>query len=635
MFDLNLDEDQWSLKEPASISAGETYEVDGFSITSGNQRIALDGIIDFAGRQNMKLEIENFKVGTVADLLGLNGLDGPVTSYIELLGPANAPMINGIFSMDVVAFEKPVGRLNIITDYDSLELNLDASLIQHNRQSARLQGLLPLDLTLTTPEESTTGAGLSQNVSMTGDVDFSIDADSMAIDWLLPFMDPATLDRLEGALTAHIKIAGTAQNPSLEGEGRLTNGRIRSPLLGVMYEDLQSDITLRDNLIELSNATLRSGEGYVSGNGSIELSDLTNAILDIKVTASEFLAISTREYRATASGNMDLTGPLLEPVLNGNVTVIRADMFLDASSSEVADLNVQLTQEDLLMLEREFGIRATAADTTTFDFLEALKMDIDILFERDVWIRSKKNPEMNIQFSGELEVRKEPYDEYIAFGAIDLIPDRSYINQFGKRFDITLGNLTFNGPATDPRLDFEALYEVPSRRNEQNAVTIYLDAEGNLEDLDLTLRSDPTMELTDILSYIATGQPASEALQLGGVGNQSLASTGAGFALNQGVGLLTGAIEGLIQDSGLELDVIQIEPLANAKGARITAGKYVTPRVFTAVSQPIGASDTDGTTDSENGTVITLELELIDSVLLRLLGGESVLQINLLWHRSY
>ena len=37
------------------------------------------------------------------------------------------------------------------------------------------------------------------------------------------------------------------------------------------------------------------------------------------------------------------------------------------------------------------------------------------------------------------------------------------------------------------------------------------------------------MELTDILSYIATGQPASEALQLGGAG-QSIASTGAGFA---------------------------------------------------------------------------------------------------------
>lgn len=287
------------------------------------------------------------------------------------------------------------------------------------------------------------------------------------------------------------------------------------------------------------------------------------------------------------------------------------------------------------MLERNFGIRASAADTTTFDFLDALTMDVEILFGRDVWIRSNKNPEMNIQFSGELDVSKAPFNEYIAFGNIEIIPDRSYINQFGKRFDITLGNLTFNGPATDPQLDFEARYEVPARRSNENAVTIYLDAEGMIENLDLTLRAEPTMELTDILSYIATGQPASEALQLGGVNSQSLASTGAGFALNQGVGLLTGAIESLLQDSGLELDVIQIEPQDNARGATITAGKYVTPRIFTSVSQPIGAGDSDGTSTREEGTIITLELELIDSLLLRLLGGESVLQINLLWHHSY
>ncbi len=635
LVNLNLDEDQWHLEEPATFAMGPDYRVENFVMKSGDQHIALDGVIDLEGHQNLKLDINNFSVGTVADLLGFEGLDGPLTSQLDITGPAEAPVVHGNLDMGLIAYGQDAGDLSIRVDYDSLQLQLDATLAQGNQHGASLEGILPIDLSLTIPEESTTGAGISQNVAMEGGVDFSIEADSMAIDWVLPFIDPALLDRLEGALTAHIKIEGTAQDPTLAGEGRLVEGKIRSPLLGVTYEDFESDITLRDNVIELANASLRSGDGFVAGNGSIELSDLTNAILNIDVTASQFLAIDTREYRATASGNMDLTGSLISPVLQGDITVLSADMFLNEStSSEIADLNVQLTEADLLMLEREFGIRAGAADTTTFDFLEALRMDLEILFERDVWIRSKKNPEMNIQFSGELDVSKKPYEEYIAFGSIELIPDRSYINQFGKRFDITLGNLTFNGPATDPQLDFEALYEVPARRSQENAVTIFLDAEGQLEDLDLTLRADPTMELTDILSYIATGQPASEALQLGGA-NQSLARTGAGFAINQGVGLLTGAIENLIQDSGLELDVIQIEPLDNAKGATITAGKYVTPRIFTAVSQPIGASDSDGTSTREEGTVITLELELVDSLLLRLLGGESVLQINLLWHHSY
>lgn len=634
LFNLKLDEDQWQLKQPTSVHLSDRYRVDQFELVSNNQRIALDGGIDLAGEQDLQLALENFRVGTVADLLGFAGLDGPLTTAIELSGPADAPTLSGDLNMQLITYDKEIGDLSIIVDYDSLALNLDAALTQAQGRGASMKGALPINLALTTPDSSTTGTGLSQNVAMDGGIDFVIDADSMAIDWVLPFIDPTLIDYLEGTLTAQAKIEGTAQDPTLQGAGRLVDGKIRSPLVGVMYEEFNSDLTLEGNLIELTNAQLRSGEGFVAGNGTIELSDITNAVLDLKVTASEFLAISTREYRATASGDMDLTGSIKAPVLNGDVTVLSADMFLNqTTTSDVADLNVQLTQEDLLMLEREFGIRATAADTTTFDFLEALQLNVDILLGRDVWIRSKKNPEMNIQFSGSLDVSKQPFDEYIAFGSIDLIPDRSYINQLGKRFDITLGNLTFNGPATDPRLDFEARYEVPARRSNENAVTIFLDAEGQLDDLDLTLRGDPAMELTDILSYIATGQPASEALQLGGA--SGIASSGAGFAVNQGVGLLTGAIETLIQDTGLELDVIQIEPLDNGKGATITAGKYVTPRVFTAVSQPIGASDSDGTTTREESTIVTLELELIDSILLRLLGGESVLQINLLWHHSY
>ena len=121
--------------------------------------------------------------------------------------------------------------------YDSLQLELDASLNQRSFESARINGILPVDLSLTTPEESTTGAGISQNVAMEGGVDFSIDADSMAIDWVLPFIDPSLIERLEGALTAHIKVGGTAKDPTLEGTGRLVDGKIRSPLLGVTYED--------------------------------------------------------------------------------------------------------------------------------------------------------------------------------------------------------------------------------------------------------------------------------------------------------------------------------------------------------------------------------------------------------------
>ncbi len=634
---LKLDEDQWRLSQPAEIRIGRTIEVDSFRIavdplTAGppSQYIALNGIIDREGEQDLTLDVTNFKIGTVAELAGFEGLDGPVSALVTFEGPAASPAIDGSLEMDIISFGREAGDLDLALTYDSLELSIDATLRDVNGQTMTATGYLPVDLTLAAPQNQKRGAVLSQNMPMEGDVDLNIRSDSLAIGWLLPFLDRSLLNQLDGQLVADFNVQGTADQPELSGSGRLIDGLIRSPIVGIAYRDINADLAFSNNVVSINNAVMRAGEGGLSMDGTIELSDLTNAGLNITIEADQFSVIDTREYRSRTSGNLSFTGTLREPKLTGTIQLLNTDVYFENSGSDQANLNVQLTEEDLLMLEREFGIRPTAGDTTTFDFYEALAMDINIELGRDTWIRSRTNPEMNVQFDGRLDLAKEPFEDQQVFGAIEVNPDRSYITQFGKRFEIVSGTITFNGPIDTPRLDFEARYEVPSRRSQDNAVTVFLDVDGTLEQIDLTLRSEPTMELVDIVSYVATGQPASEALQLGGLGNQGAGS----IAVSSGVGLLSGAIESLVQDSGLELDVIQIEPLNNARGATITAGKYVTPHLFTAVSQPIGASDLDGSSE-ENGTVVTLELELLDSLLLRLLGGESVMQINVLWHYAY
>ncbi len=626
VIDLKLDEDQWALDQPAIVEVGRGYRVRRFLMASGDQQIALDGVINFRGNQNLLVTIENFKAGTVADLAGFPGLDGPLNGFFDIQGPATALEILGDAELHVFSFDEEAGDLAFSLEYLDRRLNLDASMQHINGHSMQFSGFLPVQLALVDPEKSKTGSGISQEVAEEGEVNLQLQADSMQINWILPFLDPALVSRIDGLVTAEASLTGTASSPRLEGKGRIDQGRLRSPFLGVTYSDISTGLSFSENFIELSDTRLATNDGNLTGRGTIALESLTSIDLDIDIQADRFKAIDTREYQATASGALKLTGSYVAPSLTGNVRVLSADMFLDETSDATADLNVQLTEADILMLESEFGIRAGAADTTTFDLYEALAMDIDILLERDTWVRSRKNPEMNVQLSGEVDLNKSAYEEHVVFGTIEVNPDRSYINQFSKRFNITHGTVTFNGKASDPLIDFEAQYEVPSRRSQDNAVTVNLDMEGRVAELDLTLTSEPTMELTDIISYVVTGRPASEALQLGGAGQ--------GVAVTQGVGLLTGAIESLFQDSGLDLDVIQIEPIENGRGATVTAGKYVTPRLFTAVSQPIGASNSDGST-RDQGTVITLELELIDSLLLRLLGGESVMQINLLWHHAY
>ena len=634
---LKLDEDQWTLQHPTKVTLGTPIVVDDFQIAVGeelspsSQFVKLDGVLDVEGSQDVELIINELQIGTLASLFGSRGLDGTLNLEANLQGNAQAPQLDGELNLDIVSFGEEAGTLSVGVLYDSLRLSLDAVMQHIEGDSLTIKGYLPVDLRLALPEESTTGTGISQNLERSGEVNIDIKSDSLIIGWLQPFIDQNLINRLDGALETDIQIRGTGEDPELSGQGRLLNAVIRSPLVGVTFRDITSEIRLQDNIISFSNTSTRTGTGSFNVDGEIRLQDLASAEIDIQMQANEFNVINTREYRSTLSGDMNFTGTLTEPILTGDIELLNTDVFFDnAASQDMADLNVQLLEEDLRMLENQFGVRPTARDTATSDVYQALTIDIEIELGRDTWIRSRTNPEMNVQFDGTLDLTKIPFGEQEIFGSIEVNPDRSYITQFGKRFEINQGTITFNGSATDPILNFEARYEVPSRRGQENAVTVFMDIEGTLETLELTLRSEPTMELTDMVSYVVTGQPASEALQLGGLGNQSAES----IAVSSGVGLLSNAIESLVQESGLELDVIQIEPMDNARGATITAGKYVTPRIFTAVSQPIGAADADGSTN-EQGTVVTLELELLDSLLLRLLGGESVMEINLLWHYAY
>ncbi|NBW93819.1 MAG: hypothetical protein EBR20_05575, partial [Bacteroidetes bacterium] len=174
-----------------------------------------------------------------------------------------------------------------------------------------------------------------------------------------------------------------------------------------------------------------------------------------------------------------------------------------------------------------------------------------------------------------------------------------------------------------------AEYEVPSRLNPgQPEVVITLRLDGRLDDLAFHLSSEPAMENTDIVSYIATGRPASESLQFSdsSVNNQVLV----GLAASQ----IAGLVEGVASQS-LGLDVVSIEQ-DGLKGTRLTAGKYMTPRLFVGVTQPFSFSSGSGVVVDEERE-LTLEYEWLDYLLLQLLAdaSDSPVRVNLAGRYSY
>lgn len=633
-LNVRLGEARWELLQEASITYGEAYRVSGFLISSETQQIAMDGVVDLDGEQNLVLTIEGFRLGAVADLGGFDGLDGTLNGSLDLTGPAEAPQIDGALAFNIRSYGDPVGDLSLALGYADQRFTLDALLTHRDGSTLSAEGGVPVDLRLNTASDS---AGAAPDLLAQQDLDLSVTADAFSIGWIRPFLDPATIDRIGGQLTGDLQITGTPDAPELTGEAALEGAALGLADLGVTYRDLEADLQFTEDQVVLRSAQMTSDGGRLTAEGTINLTNLTLGQYALDIRARDFLAISSPEIRTVTDADLQLRGTTEQPELTGDLNLVSADIYIggddEAANPDLAE--VALSEGDLTTLRERFGVRVSEADTTTVTAYEALAMTLDIEMQRDVWLRSRSNPELNVQFIGDLDVQKEHFEDLQVFGTIEVLPERSYVEQFGKRFTITNGTLSFNGAVADPVLDLEAAYGVPAQGTAgQDQITITLGVEGRPDDLNLTLGSEPPASQADIVSYIATGRPADQAFQ-GGSGGEGGGEGLGGAATGLAIGQAAALVENLV-GSELGLDVVEIEP-DGLNGATLTAGRYLSPRLYVAVRQPFSRGSASASTTGQDApqTQVTLEYELANWLLGRLTGGAGTLQANLQFRYAY
>ena len=620
---LRFENDQWSLLQDATLTvAGESatqYRVNGLLLHSGAQQVAVDGLVDLDGTQNLLATLEGVKLGPISSLVGLSGLDGTLSGSLDLTGPAAAPQIDSRLALDLRSEERAVGTLRLNADYEDLALSLDAALAHTDGSTLTAEGTVPTDLRLQAPDSV---AVADRPVRL------SFSTSRFPVNWIDPFLDPATVREVSGTLAADVEVRGTLSDPDLAGTASLSNGTARLPALETRYRDAAATLQFDEDRVRLEQAVVHSSnDGRMQAEGVINFPQLTVGEYDLTLNASNFIAIDTRAYRqAVIDGALSLRGTTQEPVLNGKVQVRSADIYYNEalSESEAMATTVPLTKEDQLTLENRFGLRLSAADTTTFDAYEAMEMDLTVQIQRNTWIRSKSAPEMNIQFMGDLDVSKAPNADPQVFGSIEVLSERSTLRQFGQEFQIQEGSLTFNGDPFTPYLTLEATYEQRARGAQGNEVTITLRLDGRPDTLSPTLSSTPPMDTRNILSYLATGRPADELLSGSGEGN---------LATQLALGQATNFVENLAA-SELGLDVVRVQ-IRPSGASYLTVGRYFTPRFFVSVEQPVTEPTVMGAGTTPYLPDLTLEYQLLDTLMLRALNNQESFQVNLLFEYAY
>jgi translocation and assembly module TamB len=223
--------------------------------------------------------------------------------------------------------------------------------------------------------------------------DLTIQTQGFPIGWVVPFLNPTIITAMDGLLTADIRVGGTQGAPDLTGSASVSRGSITLPNTRVRYSDIEIRTRLSGRNMLIDQAELRSGGGSLSASGAIEFISLTRQEYDLKIDAENFRAIHTDTYRGTIGGKFELGGTSEAPTLSGNLLLGPMDVFLTEELTAEELEYVRLTPRDLQVLESRFGYRISAADTTMFDFYQALRMDLSVEVDRDVWLRSAKAPQ--------------------------------------------------------------------------------------------------------------------------------------------------------------------------------------------------------------------------------------------------
>lgn len=605
-LDASVDEDRWALQAPATLTLGAAPRVDELVLAAGRQRIELRGGIDPSGVQDASVTVRAFRVESVADLAGWPTIGGTLDGLVELVGPATDPVAS--LSVDAALTENggPFGGVHLEARGAGAVLDVDAELTRPDgARVANLAGTVPFSLTL---PDSLAEAGVE---IPDGPIDLTLRADAFSLEWSAPFIESAAVEAPSGLLVADMRALGTAEAPELSGRLAFMDAGVRLPDVGIELTEGRLEATLTADRIRVDTLRVRSDGGSATASGDVTLENLLEPRLALNARLEDFAAVRNDLAEATLSGDLTIGGTPFAPEIGGALEVRSAEVNLDAELASADVARVELTEDDVRMLEATFGF-AVEEETRGPGLYEASDLRLDLAIGRDTWVRQRSNPEMALQFTGDLSVDKRPERPPEVTGTLTTIAGRSYISQFGRRFQVASGEVDFPGPLTEANVDVTATYTVPSMDNAGAAgVVITLAASGTADELSLTLSSDPAMDNADIVSYIATGRPAAQGFG-SAAGQTSLLGAGAAVASDQLVGLL----------QRTAMDVVGVEVL-EIDSDGIVAGWFLSPRLYVGFTQPLFSGSSEVTSTEEQTRAFEVEYEAYRWLVLNVQRGGS------------
>ncbi|HUA22763.1 MAG TPA: translocation/assembly module TamB domain-containing protein [Steroidobacteraceae bacterium] len=437
-------------------------------------------------------------------------------------------------------------------------------------------------------------------------------------------------ERAGGTLTVNASVSGAASEPRIRGVVQLADGDLRDYAQGVHLDHINARLVGGRGILRIASMTARAGPGQLSAHGTVGVLQ-PGMPMHISLNAHNIQPITNDIMTANLDTNMEVAGTLSKRLdVTGNVHINRASITIpNGLPPSVQTLNVirpgqtpQPPPEEASKLVIGLGI---ALDAPAAIFVQGRGLDA--------------------QLGGRLKIAGTTDDPQVS-GGFRMI--RGVFSLAGTSLNFTSGKVSFNGQGLkggmDPSLDFVAQSSVVYN----GPTTVDLTISGFADSPKISLSSTPSLPQDDLLGLLLFGKPASQLtpMQLAETGYAlaSLSGIGGGESggskwnpltwIKKAFGLNTISVGSATPQNQTGANSSQSN---STSGASLTAGKYVSNRVYVAATQ---------STTGYSQVQVSVDLNQYLKLVTRLGNGTATAQgvtpendpgssIGLAWQMSY
>ncbi|HZS43774.1 MAG TPA: translocation/assembly module TamB domain-containing protein, partial [Blastocatellia bacterium] len=383
----------------------------------------------------------------------------------------------------------------------------------------------------------------------------------------------------QGKLDIDAHAMGTVSDPKLSGSMALRDGSVETTEIPVELVNATGSITLAGDKITLQSFKATANDGTITAAGSITLAQLFKpSDWNFKLQASG-VDFYYQGASVVAEGTLTFAGTPQGQTVSGTINIPEGEYLSNFDFSALATAGGGGSGFDL-------GISGPSGSPTIL-FGIPVNLDVNINAPDTLLVR---NTTVNTVATAALHVGGTLGNTDVT-GRISL--NGGTIKFRGQKYDITAGTLIMTGGAGSvPEVNLEAESTVSGDE-------IYVGIRGPINDLDLTLNSDPQLTRAEILSLIATGRT-----DTGTVNSDQMVQSG----LTTAASLLTSEV--LFNPLGEQaqqrfgLSQFQIDPIIRPNtnpAARLTIGRQLARNLSFLYSTNLS---------SEQDQVISLEYDL-------------------------